>query len=425
MTINRAIAPQAYSIDVVDFVEPEVFILDNGIKVYSFNAGSQELAKIDFIFDAGSWFQPQRLVAGLTNAFLGQGSEKYSAQQIAETVDSHGAYLQYSADQHFGTVDVLCLNKHLETILEVASDVIKHPIFAPKEVDAMTTKRRQRFVIENNKVKVLSQKKFSQALFGNSHPYSNSNIESDFDKLNRQLYVDFHKTHYTSDCCKIIVAGKFGNELIDCLNKYFGDNTWAATKQITKPVFEIMPQTNKTIYEERKDSLQTSIRMGKLLPNRDNPDYFGLYILTTVLGGYFGSRLMTNIREDKGYTYGIGANIIAFPQAAYLSISSEVGKDVYKAAVSEIYIEMERLCKEPIPESELESVRNYLLGEHIRSFDGVFSMACSFRPLLDNNLDKTFYQKYIQTLKTITPADIQQLAIKYLNALSIYEVAIG
>ncbi|MDA3929081.1 MAG: pitrilysin family protein, partial [Prolixibacteraceae bacterium] len=383
--INRNIAPQQREISKLDFILPEQWKLNNGVKVWGINAGSQELVKIDFIFDAGAWYQPQNLIAGLTNAFMNQGSKHYSAQQIAQLFDSRGAYLQLVADQQYGCVTILTLNKYIDEILEVTADVIQNPIFPEHEIAAQIGKKKQQFTIENNKVKTLTQKKFSQVLFGEKHPYSNTNKLSDYDLLSSDKLKEYHGLNYGSESCKIIVAGQYGSKLKDILNQYFGNSNWTSLSK-TDSYFDIKGDIQKVHFVEKSDALQSAIRIGRLVPNRDEADFHGLTILVTLLGGYFGSRLMANIREDNGYTYGIGAGIYSMPNAAYLTISTEVGCDVTKAALKEIYFEIERLQTELVGEDELSVVRNYLLGENLRSFDGVFAMASSLRVLLEAGL---------------------------------------
>lgn len=423
--INRIEAPFTNEISNISFVLPEKWHLSNGIPVWGINTGSQELVKIDFTFEAGTWYQPKNLIAGLTNTFMNQGSEKYSAQEIAEIFDYRGAYLQLNADQQFGNVSILTLNKYLPEILEVTASVMLNPTFPKKEIKSQITKKKQQFLIENNKVKTLAQKKFSQSLFGVDHPYSNSNKIEDYDLLNREDFVRFHRENYTAQKCKIVVAGNYSDELKTLLDNYFGQQNFVSKHPIQAFSFEPSPATERVHFIEKSDALQSAIRMGKLVVNREHPDFQGLSILATILGGYFGSRLMTNIREDKGYTYGIGAGIYAMPNAAYFTISTEVGTDVCEAALKEIYFEIERLQQELVGDEELTVVRNYLLGETLRSFDGVFALSGSLKTLIEANLDYDHYNNFVYVLRNITPEEIRDLAIKYLQKEEILEIVAG
>jgi len=421
--LDRKKSPEVNEISKISYLLPEKWNLSNGAKVWGLKAGSQELVKIDFIFNAGSWYQSENLVAGLANAFLSQGSKNYTAQQIAETFDFKGAYLQLNADQQFGFVSVLTLNKYLDEILKVTADVIKNPVFPEKEVNVQIANRKQQFVIENSKVKVLSHKKFSQVLFGSKHPYANTNTIEDFDRLLPEKLAVFHSENYCLNKCIILVAGNYDDGLKNLLEHYFGDLQPEIKR--TEPKFVAESSDVYKHFVEKNDAVQSAIRIGKTIINRDHPDFHGLTVLTTVLGGYFGSRLMTNIREEKGYTYGIGSSIVTFQHDAYFSVMTEVGTDVCSKAVDEIYHELKRLENEPVGKEELGLVRNYLLGEMLRNFDGVFAMSNSLKILLEAELDYSHYDRFIEVISTITPGELQHLAGKYLRAEEMYEVVAG
>ncbi len=422
--INRNIAPPVKSISDISFIQPEEWSLPNDAKVWGIKAGSQDMVIIDFIFNAGSWYQKSNLIAGLTNAFLNQGTKNYTAQQIAETFDFRGAYLQLSVDQNYGYVSIFTLNKYLEDVLKVTADVIKYPTFPDAELKSQIAKKKQWFIIENNKVKTIAQKKFSQALFGNDYPYANTNKASDYDNLSRDLFVNFHKENYNLAKCKIIISGSYSDTTKLLLEKYFGDSCPDSLIQ-PLPEYSINPDKIRTHFVEKKDALQSAVRVGRLTINRDHPDFHGLNILVTILGGYFGSRLMSNIREDKGYTYGIGSTIITFPNAAYFLVATETGNEFCRPALNEIYYEMEKLQNELVGEEELDTVKNYLLGETLRSLDGVFALTGTFKSVLLMNSDFTYYSDFLKVLKEIQSEDLQKLAVKYLEVHKMYEVVAG
>jgi predicted Zn-dependent peptidase len=161
------------------------------------------------------------------------------------------------------------------------------------------------------------------------------------------------------------------------------------------------------------------------MPNKLHPDHHKLQVFNTILGGYFGSRLMTNIREDKGYTYGIGSGIISLQNSGYFFISTEVGADVTKDALAEIYKEIELLRTEEVSLEELDLVKNYMLGHFLKSCDGAFNMASLFESVDSFGLDYSFYDEYINTIKTITPKTIKELGVKYFKKSDLKEVVVG
>jgi len=422
--LNRTIQPTVNPIEHIDIVQAEKRMLSNGIPVHFVNAGSQDVVKIDFVFEAGTWVQPFNLVASLCNTMLEDGSENYTSSEIAEKFDFFGAYLQLTADQNFGFVNIVSLGKHLPEILKITEDLLKRSIFPEHEFEILIARNKQKFLLENEKVRTLCQKKFTQVMFGNDHPYAINNTLEDFDSVKREDLVKFYKSFYHSGNCHIIAAGMIDDKVLNLLETYFGGSDWQRESQKTTD-FAINSDPVKVHHVEKANGLQSAIRTGKFWVPKSHPDFHALSILVTIFGGYFGSRLMTNIREEKGYTYGIGSFILSLKHADYLVVSTEVGNDFVDLTLTEIAIEMKRLQTEPISENELETVKSYLLGEFLRDFDGPFALASSFKAINDFGLDYTFYDQYLHILRTITSAELMRLAQQYLNPGDFYTVVAG
>lgn len=424
MTINRSIAPELHPISEPELTRPAQHFLDNKIPVYYLRAGKQDVCKIDFVFEAGVAQQDKPLISSITNAMLQEGTDRYTAAEIAEIFDFHGAYLQLSADYHYGTISLICLDKHLEKLLPVIEGLIKHSTLPESEFTSLIQRRKQRFLVDLEKVKILCQKKFSEVMFGPEHPYTLSLKPEDFDEVQYADFVHFYRAHYHSANCAVHVAGRFPDGLFDLLNKHFGGNDWTGTR-IGKPIIPVSTSEQAFTRIEKADSIQSAIRMGKLLVNKDHPDFFGLQILTTILGGYFSSRLMQNIREEKGYTYGIGAHFVNLNLAGYLIIATEVDKTYEQATIDEIEKELSRLQNEPVGDDELARVRQYLTGEFLREFDGPFALSQAFRNIHDFGLNYDFYDRFFAAIQTITAAELQSLASRYLGHGTFLTVVAG
>lgn len=422
--LKRTIQPDVHPIEQIDMIRAQKQLLANGIPVHYVNAGSQDVVKIDFIFDAGTWVQPANLSASTCISMLEEGSENYKAAEIAEKFDFYGAYLQLTVDQTQGIVSIISLNKYLPAILEVTEDLIKRSVFPQHELEVLIGKSKQKWMLENEKVRTLCQKKFTQVLFGNDHPYAITNTLADFDGITRDQLVSFYKSYYHAGNCQIHVAGKIGEDLLSLLSDHFGGNDWKREK-LAEPEFEIKSANKKRHHVEKPNGLQSAVRVGNFWVSKTHPDYHGLSVLTTILGGYFGSRLMTNIREEKGYTYGIGAYILSLKNAAYMLISSEIGNEYVEPALTEISNEMKRLQDELVSDDELNTVKSYLLGEFLRDFDGPFALAASFKAINDFGLDYSFYDNYLKVLRNISPEELQRLAKKYLNPDEFFTVVAG
>jgi len=421
---NRTIQPAVNPIEHIDMVKAEKKVLSNGIPVYYINAGSQDVVKIDFIFEAGTWFQSANLVASLCNSMLEEGSQNFSATEIAERFDFYGAYIQLLADQNYGYINIVSLGKHLPAILEVSEDLIKRSLFPEHELDVLIDKNKQKWLLENEKVRTLCQKKFTQVMFGNEHPYCINNKLEDFDRISRDALMQFYRSYYHSGNCRIIAAGRIDESVLNLLEEHFGGTDWQR-KTLDAPQYDIWSDPQKFHHVEKSNGMQSAIRVGKMWVSKTHPDYIPLSILITILGGYFGSRLMANIREEKGYTYGIGSFVLSLKYASYFIISTEVGNEYVEPTLKEIAVEMRRLQTEPISENELETVKSYLLGEFLRDFDGPFALAGSFKAINDFDLDYSFYDRYLHSLRNITSGELMQLAQQYLNPDDCYTVVAG
>ena len=423
--LNRKITPEYHQIKEIPIIRAEKHHLSNNVPLYTINAGSLDIIKIEFIFKAGSWFEPIPLVSSATNAMLNEGTTNRTSEQISETFDYYGAFFHLNVDKDTASIVLFTLKKYLSETLTVIEDIIKNSIFPEKEFEVYINKLKQHFIIEKNKVKTLARDKFLESLFGKNHPYGSEISLENFDQVTTDQLIDFYKKFYYAKNCQIIVAGKIDSNLINIFEKYFGKNDWKGNGSFFDRPIPVTSPKQGEYYVKKDKTVQSAIRIGKVLFNKLHPDYPGMLVLNTILGGYFGSRLMKNIREEKGYTYGISSLIISLHHSGYLTIASEVGADIYKDAIKEIYKEIKNLREKPVPLDELTLVKNYLLGELLRMFDGPFALADSFRSILEYGLNYDFFNKGIDTVKNITPEEILSLARKYLNEGSFTQVVAG
>ncbi|TKG96908.1 insulinase family protein [Puteibacter caeruleilacunae] len=425
-TLNRNIAPDNHPITHIPKICADETKLSNGIPVYSINAGSQDVVKIDIIFNAGLWQQDCNLQATLSNAMLNEGTSNNTAAQIAETFDFHGAYIQLGADQHYGNISIITLNRHLDKIIEVTSDLIINSEYPEQEFHTQIQKRRNKFTVENEKVKTMCQKNFTQIMFGNDHPYALNTKVEDYDSITREKLLKFYKQNYQPNNCKIILSGRITDSTIKTLDKYLGNGGWSDLSVVTPSINpQIITSSQLHHHIQKADAIQTALRMGKFIPNKDHADYPELNIVNTILGGYFGSRLMANIREDKGYTYGIYSVLLTLKEAAYFFITTETGNEVSKATIEECQKELKRMRTEPVGLQELDTVKAYMMGEILRDLDGPFALAANLRGMLEFNLDNNFIDQQINAIKNITPERILELSNKYLNEEEMHIVTAG
>ncbi len=421
--LNRTLAPESLQVNEIKFLEPLTQHLDNGIPVFTINAGKQELVRIEFIFENVNWDASKPLQAVGVSHLINNGTDKLSAKEIADKVDYYGAFLQteYGADQ--SSVKLYTLNKHLSSVLPILRSILNESIFPEQELAIFVQNQKQSLQVNLQKNDFLARRQFANSIFGNT-PYG-SNIEAeDYNALKRDDLINYFKAAYKPENCTVIVAGKFEENEFAILNNVFG-NQWQNTEAsvINKFTFEASPKGELLI--ERPEAIQSAIRMGALSISRNHHDFPGFQVLNCLLGGYFGSRLMANIREDKGYTYGIGSAVVSLRDAGYFFIATEVGTEVCNNALTEIEKEIDLLKTELVVDQELDLVRNYMLGSMLGSLENAFSHADKFKNVYFSGLDHNYYENYIKTVKTITSQELKNLAGKYLNTDNFTKVIVG
>ena len=424
--LDRKTAPAFVTIDKVDVMPVKTEKLSNNIPFYSLSAGSQEITKLEFIFKAGMYYQKETLVASATNSMLELGTKSFDANALSDGIDFYGSFLELSVEQDYANVTIYSLNKYLEKTLKYLEEIIKYPVFPEHEFETYLANKKQKFFINSQKVSVLARRNFVELLYGSEHPYGKNVVESDFERLKIPDLQTFFKQHYNASHCTIIASGKLPNNLLHVLENFFGATSWnTSSDQLSDISFPINNTPQRSTYIQRDDAVQSAIRIGRTLFNKTHPDYFKFQILNTVLGGYFGSRLMANIREEKGFTYGIGSGLNNLVQSGYFCISTEVGTDVTQGAIQEIYVELGKLRDTLIDTSELDTVRNYVLGHFLRSVDGPFSLAAKFKNIWEYGLDYSFYDHYFNAVKSVTPKELRDLANQYFQEKDMIECIVG
>jgi len=420
--LDRTAAPDKRKVDKIAFIEPEIRELSNGMKILGFNIGSQEVVQLEFNFFSGSKYQEKSLIAGFVSKLIGEASSKYGPGEIMDKLDYYGAFFQSGSDRDMSHVTLFTIQKHLKEVLPIFAEALLNPTFPERELSIHLKNGKQKFKVENEKVGYRCRQLFSEKLF-RDHSYGKMATETAYDELNSAMLIQFYQKMYSASNGVIVVAGKFEDSLYDDLEKEFGSLPIGENKRKAK---KITASIAEKIYEEKEGAIQSGIRIGKVLDLKHGSDeYFKLEILNTVFGGYFGSRLMSNIREDKGYTYGIGSAIAAMEDAMFFFISTEVGADVTNDALKEIYLELEKLCSELIPSEELEMVRNYMLGAMLKGSDGPFSIADKYKSVYLKDEDLSLYDRYISTINNVTSEELLKVAQKYICSDEMLEVVVG
>ena len=420
---NRTQSPPIKEILNIDLPKAESFKLDNGIPVNVINKGTQDILKLEVAFFAGRPYEEKHLAARATSSMLKEGTESFDSAQIAEKVDFYGGTLSIPFSLDTSNIILYSLSHHFENLLPILAEVVLAPRFPKEELDTFIQNNNHRLQIDLSKTDVVAYRKVTEYIFGKDHPYGYNSFPETYALLNRDDLVQHYQKNYSCKNCAIFLSGKVTSAEIKLLNKYLGQQMNSAEKPlVTIPSFEQKPQKVKI---NHPDSVQTAIRIGCQLFNRKHADYNDWFVLNTILGGYFGSRLMANIREDKGYTYNIFSTLDTMRFGGCFYIGTEVGNDLVDVTLNEIYHEMSRLQNEPVQEEELSMVKNYLLGNMLTMLDGPFNTMDVIKATVLEELPVQSFKDLIENIKMINPEKIQALAQKYLDRDKMWEVIVG
>ena len=422
--LDRTRIPETTLPEKITIPGAEKFTLDNGIKVYSVNAGTQDVLKIEFVFTDKSTSHDS-VVLTAANRLIREGTSKHTALEISEMLDFYGAYLETESNTDFSSVVLFTLGKYVTETLDIFSEVLFEAAYPQSELDIYKTNNKQHLRVNLEKVSYMARKKINEVLYGANHPYGHSETESDYDSLEQSKLIDFYRSYYQAGNCIIFVAGKISDTTIKSLNNIFGQKDRRKPKATNGNEIFFSPALEKKHFIPKEGALQSAIRIGKRMPDKKHPDFHPLQVLNTVLGGYFGSRLMSNIREDKGFTYGIGSMFGSMLHSGFFVISTEVRSEVTSQAVEEIYKEMKRLCEEPVAANELQMVRNYMLGSFMRNIDGAFHLSDRCKSVVLFDMDYEYFEQHVAAIRDTSPTKILELASHYLSEESFHQVVAG
>ena len=417
--------PAIKDIEKVVFLPVEEIDLPNGIKLFMINAGDQPVCKIDVVFDAGIAHYTNRVLPSAVNALLNDGTSNHSAGQLADLIDGKGAFFMAGCQMDFAKTTLFSLSRFAKDVLPVFIEMIKDSVFPEKEVELYKATMKQQFLIQSERVNVQSNQALLNALYGKDGAYGDPTSVSDYDKLTRDQIIEFYSNRVQHSQRMVFASGKMDNELKDLIIHSFGSLKSHSPKESNPKIFGTTSKPEEWIKIPGKNTNQVSMRLGKIGLSQEHPDYWGLSLLSTILGGYFGSRLNKVLREEKGLTYGVHSYITHFKDSSFLSIHTELNRDNWEEAYLETLLVFNDLKTTLVEKEELEMVVRYIKGSLLQSFDGPFAQSNYLLTSLMLGLNNNRAHRYFDYLNQVKPEQIKALAQNYLDENSFYKVVAG
>ncbi len=417
---DRTIAPKFFPPNKFRLPQPEVVQFVNGSQLVLLNIGDHPVVSVEFIFRAGTWFETRIGQAFFTAKMLSEGTKLYSSAELAAKLDFYGAFIEIHPGFDYTKLALHLPVRHIEKVMSVIEEILFEPTFQVKELELMKQIQMNQLQVNLQKNGYLASKEFRSLLYTN-HPYGHTPTKETIEATNQSALEEYYQNY---------IHGKFDVFLTGKFDEYVPVLLESIMKNRMKPVHEFHPQLAPEVgyfdhYLEKSESLQSALYMGKRCINRTHPDYPAVLLLNEVFGGYFGSRLMQNIREDKGYTYGIHSHMTHLKNDSYFVIGTEVKKETREDTLREIQLEANKLKSELIPAHELDEARNHLKGSILNSLTSPSAVADKLKNIRFYDLPDDYYSQLFDGIDTAAPKLLIELANSVLFNKPLSYVAVG
>lgn len=417
--MDRTKAPPINEIQTITLPKVDSAILTNGIKVFYVIDKSVEAFKIEAVTQGGFFYSESAAQAILSNKMILEGTKLFPGNSLIAEVDRLGSFLEATPSFDYSSITLFGLTRFFEQNLSIFYEALTQASFENQHLEALKRKELDRLKLNQEKGSYQASINLRKSLFTN-HPYGYTLNVNDINDASAESLKLFYQRSINS--FNLFLSGNIPIDFLNQLEMLFSES----------PTQSISPNREVHLSFRRNDSIvrderfiQSSIRLGKILFNRSSEDYLDFLLLNEILGGYFGSRLMKNIREEKGYTYGISSQLYALKETGYFTIGTDVNSEAEEDTLVQIRAEIDKLQNELISEEELYVVKNYLLGSLTNSLSTPFATIDKFKVLYHQGFDLNFYDSYIQSIKSAKAEKLLDLANKYLDWDSLSHSIVG
>ncbi len=404
---------------------PVEVVMPNGVAMYVLKGHDKGIVRLELLFKGGYAIQDKPLQATFTNRMLREGAGALSSDEISQKLDYYGAWIESYSSQKCNHLVLYCLSKHFAPLLTLLETIVKVPLFPESNLDVVRRSGKAHFDVNSKKVDVVAQRHFEHALWGDEHPLGHIVESADYDNITRNDLLDYYKRVYNSGNLSIFISGDVDELELSAVKNVFGIDKWGECCSKGESVVNAPCSMKGRQSVCIEGTVQSGVKLGFMAMDITNPDFHKFRFLTVLLGGYFGSRLMSNIREENGYTYHISAEVDAYGKRNAFMISSETANEYVELCIKEIYNELDKLCNEPIEESEVEHVRNYILGEMCRECEGLTAKSEVFVNAWLSGQSFASVNEYLEAVKSVTASELMEVAKKYIKPSEMIEVVVG
>lgn len=421
--LNRTQAPEFVSTHTVNLKSIQKQVLSNGAELYLLPAENLEVFKIELVFDAGSLYGDKFGQSFFTSKLMLGGTSRMSAHQVLEYFDQYGGFVEVSQNQERLYVILHGLTAHFEKYLGLIAELTDDSVFPQEELSTQKSINLQSFKVNKEKTAFLGGIEIRKLIFGD-HYFGKSLDTEEINGIERHDVLDFYSREVSGRPFKIFLSGNFTDHNIRSVERILGSKKLSQNSRKKSPELP-PPYIPQSKVVEKEDALQSSVRIGQRMFNRKHADFYKFVVLNTILGGYFGSRLMKNIREEKGFTYGISSSLVPLAETGYFIIGTDVKAENTRETVDEIHREIKDLQVNLVSEEELTLVKNYMAGSLIGGINTPFEVMDKHKAIIFEGLGEDFYAEFIPKIQVVTPADLLEVAQVHLKLENLSQVVVG
>lgn len=409
MNLDRSIQPEIHSTIELDYIIPELKRGKNGNRYYVFSGSDAETIRIEAIVN-GLAFPSFDLSVDYAMGLLTRGTKTKTAFEINQLLDLHGAFLSTETMKDRSSVVLFTLKKYLKDALPLMKEVISETIFPESEVELLKKSEINQFKINQRKTSIVADRNFQRMIFGSKHPYGSFSELEDHEQISRNSVQNAFQNRILNGGIFFLLSGNISEKEFEEIDAQLSAMNIADMEETnahtyTEPQIEAQKQ-----YKEVEEAVQTSLRLGRVLSVKGAKEMAIASVSNVMFGGYFGSRLMSNLREKNGFTYGVGSGFQTLKHTHVWTIRTEVGKDVADAAMEQIFVELDKIQNEIPSEEELLRVKRYLAGNLLNKFENIHSLPVHLRNIILRNEPFDYYKLMAQEINNVRPEQISKFA---------------
>lgn len=395
----------------------------NGAMLHVMPGGNQPIVKVEVCVSAGSLRCERALVASATSELLTEGTRRHTSQEIAESLDYYGAYTYPASSIGRASLTSLCLERDLAPVLDIVNEVLRQPTFPDEEVALYKAQELQNFDMKMMRTSFLASRAMLELIYEPGSRYRRYAVREDYDALSPDMLRAHHASSYRPNGAHIFVSGRPSDADIRLIADTFGSTDWEPGEDWEAPGPQYKAKPGRAMVEY--DGEQTSVRIARPIFNREHPDLLPFQMANAALGGYFGARLMQNLRERLGLTYGVYSTVNANKFRGVHNIATEVKTGSHNVVVKEIFNDMERLASELITDREMETLRGFMMGEMLHLFDTVMTSADTVFTLLLDNVGTDYLVDFYHVARDISKEEVRNMAAKWFVPSEYSVVCVG